>query len=56
MGAASTLCDTNLHRGQPYFPAKCWRQSTNEIDNSNDMTLFFNEIAEIKASFEGGSY
>lgn len=30
VGAASTLCESNLHRGQPYFPASCWRASVGE--------------------------
>jgi len=25
IGAASTLCKTNMHRGKPYFPVICWR-------------------------------
>jgi len=25
VGAASTLSQTNMHRGKPYFPVICWR-------------------------------
>ena len=25
VGAASTLCEDNRHRGHPFFPASCWR-------------------------------
>lgn len=31
VGAASTLGPENLHRGNPYFPVKCWRPAPDEI-------------------------
>lgn len=50
IGAASTLCEDNLHRNNPFFPALCWRQDfTSKGDN--DLT-----ISVLEASIDGASF
>ena len=48
IGAASTLCPTNMHRGKPFFPVICWQgkdgnkpQKTQIIEASCNGTSFF---------------
>lgn len=47
VGAASTLDETNLHRGAPFFPVACWRED--EECNSDGYHI-------LEASINGAQY
>lgn len=46
VGAASTLSQTNTHRGKPFFPVMCWRGN----ENQNNIESFVLE-ADVNGAF-----